>query len=75
MRERWAGEVCIVAATKDSQTEYWAAATGREEAVAAVRKLLAPGWTATLTDRRISPKQIAVLHLPPNGVRKLRYVP
>ena len=75
MRDRWRGDVFIVAATKDSQTEYWVAATRREEAVAAVQQLLVPGWTATLADRRISPAQIAVLHLRPNGVRKLRYVP
>jgi hypothetical protein len=75
MRDRWTGDVQIVAATKDSQTEYWVAATRPEEAVAAVQQLLVPGWTATLTDRRISPKQVAVLHLRPNGVRKLRYIP
>jgi hypothetical protein len=75
MRNRWTGDVQIVAATKDSQTEYWVAATRREEAVAAVHQLLVPGWTETLTDRRISPAQVAVLHLRPNGVRKLRYVP
>jgi hypothetical protein len=75
MRDRWTGDVHIVAASKDSQTEYWIAATRREEAVAAAQQLLAPGWTATLTDRRISPAQVAVLHLRPNGVRKLKYVP
>ena len=75
MRDRWTGDVQIVAATKDSRTEYWVAATRREEAVAAVQQLLVPGWTATLADRRISPAQIAVLHQRPNGVRKLRYVP
>ena len=75
MRDRWTGDVQIVAAAKDSQTEYWVAATRREEAVAAVQQLLVPGWTATLTNRRISPAQVAVLHLRPNGVRKLRYVP
>jgi hypothetical protein len=75
MRNRWTGDVHIVAAKKDSQTEYWVAAAQREEAVVAVQQLLAPGWTATLTDRRISPSQVAVLNLRPNGVRKLRYVP
>jgi hypothetical protein len=75
MRDRWTGDVHIVATTKDSQTEYWVAATRREAAVAAVQKLLAPGWTAILTDRRISSAQIAVLHLRRDGVRKLRYVP
>lgn len=75
MGNKLVGDVYIVAATKDSQIDYWVAATRREDAVAAVRRLLAPEWKVTLTDRRITPKQVAVLHLPPNGVRRLRYVP
>jgi hypothetical protein len=75
MRDKWASDVHIVAATKDSQTEYWVAATQCEEAVAAVQQLLLPGWTASLTDRRISSAQAAVLHLRANDVRKIRYVP
>ena len=75
MCDTWMGDVHIVAATKDSQTGYWVAATRQEVAVAAVRQVLAPGRTATVTDRRISPKQVAVLQLRPEGVRKLRYVP
>ena len=75
MRNRWIVAVHIVAATKDSLTEYWVAATRREEAVAAVQQLLEPGWAASITDRRISPRQAAVLHLRPNDVRKLRYIP
>ncbi len=70
-----AGGVYIVATTKGHQTEYWAAATPREEAVAAVQQLLTPGWTAALTERRITPKQVAVLHMRPNDVRKLKYIP
>jgi hypothetical protein len=71
----FAGVVYIVAATKDHQTDYWAVATPREEAVAAVQHLLEPGWVATFTERRIGPTQIRVLKLRPNGVRKLRYIP
>jgi hypothetical protein len=70
-----ASGVYIIAATKNYQTEYWAAATRREEAVAAVQQLLAPGWTSTLTERRITPDQVMALKLRPGGVRKLRYVP
>lgn len=70
-----AGGIYIVAATKENQTDYWVAATRREEAVAAVQQELAPGWTVTLTERRISPEQVMVLKLHPGGVRKLRYVP
>jgi hypothetical protein len=41
-------------AKKDNAREYWAAATVREKAVAAVEKELPPGWTATLTRRRLT---------------------
>jgi len=70
-----AGGVYIVAATKDNQTDYWAAATRREDAVGAVYRLLAPGWMATLTERRITPDQVRAMKLRPGGVRKLRYTP
>jgi hypothetical protein len=36
-------------AKKDNTIEYWAAATIREKAVAAVKKELLHGWTVTLT--------------------------
>ena len=75
MGNKLVGDVYIVAATKDSRIDYWAVATRREDAVGAVQRLLAPEWKVTLTERRITPKQVAVLHLSPNGVRKLRYVP
>jgi hypothetical protein len=75
MGNRLVGDVYIVAATKDSRIDYWVAATRREDAVAAVQRLLAPEWKVTVTERRITAKQVAVLHLSPNGVRKLRYVP
>jgi hypothetical protein len=35
--------------TTSGAIEYWAAATVREKAVAAVEKELPPGWTARLT--------------------------
>jgi hypothetical protein len=41
-------------AKKDATIEYWAAATIREKAVAAVEKELGPGWIVTLTDRRLT---------------------
>jgi hypothetical protein len=66
-----AGGVQIVAASKDGKTVYWAAAVPRERAVEAVRQMLAPGWTATLTDHHITPASVATLKLLPNGVREL----
>ena len=49
MRITIAPDIYVVVAKKDNTIEYWAAATVREEAVAAVEKELLPGWTATLT--------------------------
>jgi hypothetical protein len=69
------GGISVVVATGVGKIEYWVAATQREAAVSAVQPLLAPGWTAVLSDRRLSPKQIAVLKLRPGGARKLKYGP
>jgi hypothetical protein len=54
MRRRLVGGIYIVQAAKDGVTEYWAATTLQENAVAAVEKELGPGWTVTLTDRRLT---------------------
>jgi hypothetical protein len=70
-----AGGVQIVAATKGDKTVYRAAAVPREGAVEAVRQMLAPGWTATLTGLHITPAQVAALKLRPNGVRELKSFP
>jgi hypothetical protein len=48
MHPRLVGGIYVVEATKDGVTEYWAAATLHENAVAAVEKELGPGWTVTL---------------------------
>jgi hypothetical protein len=70
----YAGGVAIVAATKDGQTEYWVSATSREAAVAAIQEQLPPGWVPTLTNRRLTPDQVAELRLRAGGVRKLKHV-
>ena len=69
-----AGDVYVVAATKDGETEYWAAATPREEAIGAVRERLPPGWTAGLTVSCITVEHAATLNLRPNGVRLLKAI-
>jgi hypothetical protein len=66
-----AGGIQIVAAAKDGKTVFWAAAVPRDRAVEAVQEFLAPGWTATLTARHITPERVASLKLRPNGVREL----
>ena len=75
MVNTFAGGIQVVVAIKDRDIEYWAAATLREAAASTVQQLLAPGWTATLTDRRLTTKQVASLNLRLGGVRKLKYTP
>jgi hypothetical protein len=69
------GGIHIVAASKDGKVEYWAAATSRENAAALVQKLVAPGWKAVLTDRRITPEHARPLRLRADEAEKLKYVP
>ena len=65
------GGIYVVQATKGDRTEYWAAATIREKAVAAVEKELGAGWAITLTDRRLTGQRLSKLRLRPNSVQKL----
>jgi hypothetical protein len=66
-----ASDIHVVMAKKDNAIEYWAAATAREKAVAAVEKELPPGWTATLTRRHLTAPRATRLKMRPNSVRKL----
>ncbi len=66
------GGIYVVAAVKDGRTEYWAAATVREDAVPAVRREVPPGTEVFLTDRRLTPQKIKALRLRPNAVCLLR---
>ncbi len=43
----------------------------KEKAVAAVEKELGPGWTVTLTDRRLTGQRLSKLGMRPNSVQKL----
>ena len=65
------GGIYVVQAIKGDQTEYWAAATIREKAVAAVEKELGAGWSVTLTDRRLTGQRLSKLRLRPNSVQRL----
>ena len=65
------GGIYIVQAVSGDVTEYWAAATLQENAVAAVEKELGPGWIVTLTDRRLTNQRLSTLKMLPNTVRKL----
>ena len=65
------GGIYVVQAKKGDKVEYWAAATIEKKAVAAVEKELGPGWTVTLTDRRLTGQRLSKLRMPPNSVRNL----
>ena len=65
------GGIYVVQAKKDDKIEYWAAATIQEKAAAAVEKELGPGWTVTLTDRRLTGQRLSKLRMRPNSVQKL----
>jgi hypothetical protein len=65
--------ICVVATSKGNMTVYWAAATEQTQAVAIVQQRLPPGWSAVLTDRQLTPDEIASLKLRPGGVRQLKF--
>jgi hypothetical protein len=71
MRKAFARGVHVVEATKDGVTEYWAAATHREDAIAAVRSQVVQDWSLVLTERRLTREQFAELKMRRNSVRKL----
>jgi hypothetical protein len=61
----------VVEATKNGQTEYWAAATHRDDALAVVRTQTSPDWNLVLTTRCLMRKQAAELKMMHNTVLKL----
>jgi|AmaraimetFIIA100_FD_contig_41_223796_length_638_multi_4_in_0_out_0_1 hypothetical protein len=65
----------VVAASKDGHTEYWVAATRPNEATVAVQLLVGPTWKVKLTNRRLTPNQLAELSLRPADVRRLPPLP
>ena len=75
MRNAFARNVHVVEATKDGQTEYWAAATHRDDTVVAVLSQVYPDCDLVLTERRLTRKQRAELKMPRNSVRKLEAAP
>ncbi len=67
--------VQVVAATNGETTHYWAAAVARDEAASAVQAMLGAGWTATLTNKHLSPEQVSSLNLSAGGLRELKDTP
>ncbi len=75
MGNAFAGRIYVVAATRDGQNEFWAAATPRKTSAADVQQLLPNGWMAVATGRRLTPEKVAELNMRANSVRKLKQVP
>jgi hypothetical protein len=75
MGNAFAGRIYVVAATKDGQTEFWAAATPRKTAAAEVQQLLPTGWTAVPTGWRLTPEKVAELNMRVHSVRKIKQAP
>ena len=69
--------VHVVTAIRAGETEYWAVASSRDEAVALVQSKIGPLWKAYLSARRLTADQIAVLNvrLGEKSVHKLDYAP
>jgi hypothetical protein len=75
MSNTYAGGIYLVAATKDELTEYWAAATPRDEAIDTISSQLGPGWSLILLDQRLRPEMVAELDMRANSIRKLKRYP
>ena len=71
MRRRLVSGIYVVQAKTDDVVEYWAAATLPENAIAAVEKILGPGWIVILTKRRLTGQRLSLLKMLPNTVGKL----
>ena len=68
-------EIYVLIASGNGKSEFWAAATTRERALAEVRQHLPLGWMVALTEHYLTPHEATSLGIRPNGVRKLRCAP
>ena len=73
MGNEYAGGVYVVLALRGAESELWAAATPRSDALQAVQAKLGEGWKAIrILETRLTTDKVAALGLRPNGVRQLR---
>ena len=63
--------VYLVFASKDGESELWAASGAPAKALAAVRKHLPPGWLLTLTGESWPTEEASSLGVSPGGIRRL----
>jgi hypothetical protein len=74
----FADEIHLVAVTTDISVDgivtkqTWAAAVSRELAVGLVLEAAPEGWTATLSEKRLTPHERALLKMRPGDVRQLK---
>jgi hypothetical protein len=71
MGRPFASGVFIVSASKDGQSQEWVAATSPKEAIVAVQLQTGREWRVELTDRRLTPTEVASLNLRPGEVRRI----
>lgn len=74
MREKHMRKVYLVSATNGENTQMWAAATSRENAVAAVRQKTGAGWQVSLTGDELSEDESRIFDIPPGRTRRLKFV-
>jgi hypothetical protein len=73
MGDSLADSFYVVARSTGNMTVNGAAAAKQAEAAASVQQRIPPGWTAILTERRLTSDQVASLELRPGGVRQLKF--
>jgi hypothetical protein len=74
MGQSFGSQFTLVEVMTDSSVpkrQLWVAAAKPEQAVTLVLCAVPVGWTATITDERLTPEQEAILNLKPGEVRKL----
>jgi hypothetical protein len=77
MGQSFGNEFTLVEVMTDSSTrgipkkQLWVAAAKPEQAVTLVLCAVPLGWTAAITDERLTPEQAAILNLKPGEVREL----
>jgi hypothetical protein len=77
MGQSFGNEITLVEVTTDCSVSgrrkrrLWVAAAKPDQAITLVLCAVPEGWTASLSDERLTPQQEAILNLGPGEVREL----
>jgi hypothetical protein len=71
MGDTYASDIHVVAATKDGQTQFWAAALPLHEVLAQVALEVGDGWALTVTTKRLTVQKAAALNMRSNSIRRI----